>query len=400
MLSGCPAAEGQSGFPPKTLPGLTGLRGIAALWVVLYHYTNLYLPALATKAFGGVIGHGYLAVDLFFILSGFVLAHCYGGRERRADSVAFVPFMGARFARVYPLHILVLALFLALSLAVRAIHYVDDGSFYPLPVTGPRSLSALVANVLMLQGVAAGELSWNYPAWSISLEFAAYLVFPFSIGLLWRASGRALAAAAAAALAAVWTLALVKHGDMNQWDGPFALWRCLPQFVLGCIVYRVWRDRLFDTGRLGTLAVAALVASLFADAGDAVAITLFPLIVLHAVTSRGWTGRVLNSRPALLLGEISYSLYLIHGLVQHTTTHVLNWLELDQTELAVAPSLAIAALMLGTAFGLSVLSYRWFEQPARRWVQDCVLALRTRRLAPQTLADQDFTRKDVASAAG
>jgi peptidoglycan/LPS O-acetylase OafA/YrhL len=225
-----PAASQAPNQTPKSLPGLTGLRGLAALWVVLYHYCSLYLPALDAGWLGGLMSRGYLAVDLFFLLSGFVLAHVYSDAAERKGFAFFRAFMRARVARIYPLHLLVLALFVAMAFAVRGIHYVKDGYYYPLPLSGPRSLEALVANVLMLQGLKASDLSWNYPAWSISVEFAAYLVFPLAIGLLWRLSGRSLTVATFAAFAAIWALAYVAGGDMNQWDGPMAIWRCLPQF--------------------------------------------------------------------------------------------------------------------------------------------------------------------------
>jgi peptidoglycan/LPS O-acetylase OafA/YrhL len=81
------------------------------------------------------------------------------------------------------------------------------------------------------------------------------------------------------------------------------------------------------------------------------------------------------------LGEISFSLYLVHGLVQHATTHALNALELDQTEFSVAASLLALSLMLLTAFGLSIASYRFFERPMRRWLNERPKAVDTGRPA-------------------
>lgn len=365
-----PAASQAPNQTPKSLPGLTGLRGLAALWVVLYHYCSLYLPALDAGWLGGLMSRGYLAVDLFFLLSGFVLAHVYSDAAERKGFAFFRAFMRARVARIYPLHLLVLALFVAMAFAVRGIHYVKDGYYYPLPLSGPRSLEALVANVLMLQGLKASDLSWNYPAWSISVEFAAYLVFPLAIGLLWRLSGRSLTVATFAAFAAIWALAYVAGGDMNQWDGPMAIWRCLPQFFLGCICYRVYRDGLIDVRPWAGLLLSVTLLMLYVDCRDVLVVTTFPLIILCAVSARGVSGRVLNAPPVVLLGEISFSVYLVHGLVQHATTHALNALDLDQTEFSVAHSWMALALMLLAVFVLSIASYRLFERPMRRWLNE------------------------------
>jgi peptidoglycan/LPS O-acetylase OafA/YrhL len=390
-VPGSPAAKNAPNPIPKSLPGLTGLRGLAALWVVLYHYCSLYLPALDADWLGGLMSRGYLAVDLFFLLSGFVLAHVYSDVAERQGFAFFRSFMRARVARIYPLHLFVLALFVAMAFAVRGVHYALDGSYYPLPLTGARSLEALVANVFMLQGVQASELSWNYPAWSISVEFAAYLLFPLVIGLLWRVSGRSLFVAAVAALAAVWALAYVAGGDMNQWDGPTAVWRCLPQFFLGCICYRVYRDRLIDARAWAGLVFPVTLLMLYFDYRDVVVVTLFPLIILCAVSARGTAGRILNARPVVLLGEISFSVYLVHGLVQHATTHALNALDLDQTEFSVAHSWLALSLMLLAVFVLSIASYRFFEKPVRRWLNERPGARETGRRAGS--ADPSFAAR-------
>ena len=386
-----PAASQAPNSIPKSLPGLTGLRGLAALWVVLYHYCHLYLPALDAGCLGGLMAKGYLAVDLFFLLSGFVLAHVYSEAAERKGFGFFRAFMRARVARIYPLHLMVLAAFVAMAFAVRGIHYYQDGFYTPLPLDGPRSLEALAANVLMLQGLQAGDLSWNYPAWSISVEFAAYLLFPLAVGFLWRASGRSLLVAAIAALAAIWTLAYVVGGDMNQWDGPTALWRCLPQFFLGCICYRVYRHGLIDPAGWAGYAMVAAIVLLYVGVSDVVVLTLFPLLILCTVRARGVPARVLNARPLVLLGEVSYSLYLIHGFVQHAATHVLNALELDQTEFTVGQSWLALALMLLAVFVLSAASYRFFEKPMRRWLNQRTAARTPQRHAPA--ADASFAAR-------
>src|SRR6516164_1868697 len=169
------------------LQSLTPLRGIAALWVVLYHYAVLYPPSLHLQHYTDMLEKGYLAVDLFFMLSGFVLAHVYWNAFAADVDERYRKFLFARIARLYPLHLFVLSLFVATEIADRAVHYAETGELELVPLEGAQSFTALVANLFMLQGLKASQLSWNYPAWSISVEFMAYLVFPFALPLIWRA---------------------------------------------------------------------------------------------------------------------------------------------------------------------------------------------------------------------
>src|SRR5947209_1332724 len=171
----------------EQLASLTPLRGIAALWVVLFHFC-WYFPAIHPERYTGAVYKGYLAVDLFFVLSGFVITHVYKeGFAQRVTAWRYRDFLKARVARIYPLHIAVLLLFVATAIAERAATYALKGSVEPIPLMGERSLGGLLANLVMLHGLWARELSWNDPSWSISLEFLAYLLFPLLFPMLWRA---------------------------------------------------------------------------------------------------------------------------------------------------------------------------------------------------------------------
>ena len=182
-------SDGISEASNRQLPSLTPLRGIAALWVVLYHYcgTAQFFPNLDITPHSYLISKGYLAVDMFFMLSGFVMAHVYYRAFSESVGQHYRGFLVARIARLYPLHVFILSLFIATAAASQFMTGIATGSFDSMPLTGPRSLGAIVANIFMLQGLAAGQLSWNYPAWSISVEFIAYLALPFALPAIGRA---------------------------------------------------------------------------------------------------------------------------------------------------------------------------------------------------------------------
>jgi peptidoglycan/LPS O-acetylase OafA/YrhL len=353
------------------LPSLTSLRGLAALWVVLFHYTALYFPRLDITGHSSLIGKGYLAVDLFFMLSGLVMTHVYC--RAFCDSVKdnYRRFMVARIARLYPLHIVVLLLFVAAALLVQFIAYAKTGAAEGIPLTGTRSLAAAAANLFMLQGLSAEHLSWNFPSWSISVEFMAYLAFPLVLPAVWRASGRVQFALLLTIGAALSLFAYLSGGDFNQWGRPLVLLRCLPEFMLGALIYAAYRAGLFakwfETDAVALIVLAVAVVCLHLRAPDLLIVALFPVLVLAAVNNNRNVARAINVAPLIWLGEISYSLYLIHGFVQYAATQALDHFGMqERADLSIGVSLALLALMLGVCFAGAHLSYRGIEIGCRK----------------------------------
>jgi peptidoglycan/LPS O-acetylase OafA/YrhL len=318
---------------------------------------------------------GYLAVDLFFVLSGFVITHVYKeGFARRVTGRRYRDFLKARIARIYPLHITVLLLFVATATAERAASYALRGSFEPVPLLGERSLGGFFANVVMLQGLWARELSWNDPSWSISLEFLAYLLFPFLFPVLWRAGPAAKAGLGGLLVVALGWLAYRTGDYFNQWNGIYAILRCLPEFLGGMLLYSAYQSGIFASVLANDAALAAvmlpLAALLHLGAPDLAIIPLFPLLILAAVRNAGRFSPLLNSPPLVWLGDISYSLYLLHWFVLFVTTEIGRRLPaLDFAKLPLAPSLALVAVLIAVSLALAALSFRFIEVTGRRWLR-------------------------------
>jgi peptidoglycan/LPS O-acetylase OafA/YrhL len=376
---------------PEHLASLTPLRGIAALWVVLFHYC-WHFPAVHPDRYTGAVYKGYLAVDLFFILSGFVISHVYHRTfAQRVTGPSYRDFLKARVARIYPLHLTVLLLFVVTALGERALAYAQRGSFGPIPLVGERSLGAFFANLLMLQGIWARELSWNDPAWSISLEFLAYFLFPLWFPWLWRAAPAAKICAGGLFLIALGWLAYSTGDDFNQWNGVGAILRCLPEFLIGALLYSAYRSQvLAPVLATDTALVTAtlLLCTLLHFAGpDFTIVPLFALLILTAVSNKGRLGPLLNSALFLWLGNISYSLYLIHWFVLFVTTEAVR--ARPGTEIAKLPldlSLALMTAMLAVSLLLATLSYRFVEVAGRRWLRE--------RLAVRRPASSDLSAAD------
>ena len=161
---------------PQELKPLTSLRFIAAFWVLLYHFKDHL--GLGMGQFG-LVADGYLGVDLFFTLSGFILAHVYlshleGGR------FGYGGFLKNRIARVYPMHLAALGAMLVLfaGAAILGVGESNPDAF---------RLSDLPAHLLMIHAWGATpSVGWNFPSWSISAEWLAYLLFPIVAGVVKR----------------------------------------------------------------------------------------------------------------------------------------------------------------------------------------------------------------------
>lgn len=340
------------------LDALTGIRGIAAWMVVLYH-VRLSLTELLPDWLIAAMAKGYLAVDLFFMLSGFVLWYNYAERLRQGGMRSAGHFLWRRVARVWPLHLFILALFVVYAMAVAA--RGGDTSAYPL--------AELPLHVFLMQCWGfTGELAWNDPAWSISTELAAYLVFPFMVwGLRWERFATVLLLGACGLFGAALFALFASHGldSLGAEITRLGLWRCLLQFAVGtvlCVLWRRWREvRL-----AGPCAALASAGTLAAGIGIGLPETAFApacfaagLLALALDTSR--FSRVLGRGFVLYLGEISYSTYLAHfGLF------ILFKLAFVDASLQIG--WAGLAGFLAMVFAASAILYHGVEKPAQRWL--------------------------------
>lgn len=355
------------------LPSLTPLRGIAALWVVVFHFCMRF-PNMHPSDYGAV-QEGYLAVDMFFVLSGFVISHVYKDSfKRECTGRNYYEFMKARIARIYPLHFITLMVFLAAVTLGSAAILLAGGRIGPVPLTGERSVAGFFANLAMLQGLWARGLSWNNPAWSISLEFIAYLLFPVFFPWLWRA--RPFGKAITWLLAFIVLAGLAWHtGDnLNQWNGFPAILRCLPEFLVGVLVYSIYYQGSFVRLLASDIALGLLLALFFVlvhdTASDLAIVLLFPLLILTAVRNEGRLRPLLNTAPLRWLGDVSYSLYLVHWFVLFAMLQLVQRLPgLSLRKFSPMDSLLTALSLIAMSVALAGATYRVIEVPGRQWLR-------------------------------
>ncbi len=372
-----------SASAPASLPdggrfaALDSLRGVAAIGVAAYH---IHSEGLLFNS--ALVRSGWLWVDFFFVLSGFVIAASYG--ERLASGFAVRRFMLLRLGRIYPLHITLLALYLGIELA-RLIFQPDGWSANP-PFAGRRSEGHLLASVLLIQTFLDSPSAWNPQSWSIAVELWLYL----AAALLWRAlGGRAwIAALAAAVVAGVLVLAQVNLPVLT-----WGVLRGVAGFGLGIACWQ-WRGRL-PGGTIAEVLCVAAIATIFvlplvepAPLAD----LAFAATVLVFARERGAISRVLLQRWALFLGTLSYSLYMVHVFVVARGMDGLRLIGLGSVtqvggvpykQIVAAPWLAdlLGAGLIAACVPVAWLTWRFIEWPARAWSR--------RRAARMGVAEQE-----------
>ena len=295
------------------LPALTGIRGVAAWFVVLFHIRTGAETQLSPWLMQ-ILGKGYLAVDLFFMLSGFVLWLNYSHALRARGAAGAPKFIARRVARIWPLHIFILGCTVALALL-----FVATGRAAP----GHYPWSELPLHIVLAQNWGfTAALTWNDPSWSISCEFAAYLLFPLLVALVdWRKLPSP-ALLLLLALLPVTLHALMSGGGATTLgsDIPrFGLSRALIEFLMGtslCALWSRWRAAP-AAALLGCLAVlAATAAALLAGLiPETLGVPWAFAALLLAVALGAGRGNPLAWKPIHYLGEISYATYLVHFLL-------------------------------------------------------------------------------------
>jgi peptidoglycan/LPS O-acetylase OafA/YrhL len=267
-----------------------------------------------------------------------------------------------------------LMVFLAAAALERTAIYLAGGSVEPVQLTGERSVVGLFANLAMLQGLWARGLSWNNPAWSISLEFIAYLLFPLIFPWLWQAPMRDKAIAGLFAFAALAGLAWHTGDDLNQWNGIPAILRCLPEFLIGILIYSIYEQALFARTLASDLALGLMLATVCAlvhsAASDFGIVLLFPGLILAAVRNEGHLRRLLNAAPLRWLGDISYSLYLVHWFVLFVLVETVQRLPgLSLRQLPWMGSLLATLLLIVVSVALATVTHRVIEVRGRLWLR-------------------------------
>lgn len=359
------------------ISNLTPLRGIAAIMIVVFHFEEI-LARFVKPENSMLIRKCYLMVDLFFIMSGFVMLHVYGKSfSWTLKSIDFFKFIRARFARLYPLHLFTLLLAIALFY----------GSHGPAnPINNP---AAIPTHLLLLQSFGIHSIfTWNVPSWSISAEWWCYMLFPILVMMLSKNSKSIYLLILLSATIYFSILYLlprvnpfmpavaVPHNLDVTYDYGFL--RGLAGFIAGMITYTLYQQQkiiqIFSKDAVGFICIGLTLIALHFGVNDIIYIPLFMLLVLGIAANSGIIHKIFLIRPLQYVGDISYSIYLMHGLlifiIAAPLLQNMGYVYKGPGSLSLPfwTGLGICSLFLLVVIGVSSITYFLIEKPCRSWI--------------------------------
>lgn len=343
----------------EEIKALTGIRAVAAILVVILHFMDGWVSLIPQLAILKVVtGRGGIGVDFFFVLSGFIISYVYradtfklGGREYRK-------FIWLRFARIYPTHFAMLVLLIAM---------VVTGRYMGLDLTGEYPMAGLPNQFTMTQVWPFALFSyWNYPAWSISAEWFAYLfIFPVSwVILRSRLSGVVLF------ILGYITLALLVFATEGR-----ALYQVSFEFLAGSFFCGVFlkQTEIVDFCQrycswLCLLAMGVLAYPCDYSLFYPLIMGLIPLVLLGLTSEETLAAKALALPGMLWLGRISYALYMTHGIAIKVFKIVTPYERYAASAFPVRSLLLFTHCVVLLVFAAGV--YYLIEIPARRFLRE------------------------------
>ena len=379
----------------KYLNNLTPMRGVAALLTVIFHVDIMIGQGgsmLVNHARSMLLSRMYLMVDFFFILSGFIMFYVYGKIfSSSVTKEAFKKFSLARFARVYPLHFVtlcycILLFFISQQLGIPKLQIVqvENNSF------------SILTNVLLLHSMNLHNyFSWNHASWSISVEWWAYMVFPFLVPpILAMGNNKKVITAILCFVGYLVITFFIMPIVTVPKEIPFAkinpdsltinvayqygYIRCLCGFILGMMVYQAycaqWLKKVLANGYVLIGLVLASFVCMHFDLPDILSVLPFPLILLCGAYGSIGIDKFFAFKPLQRLGDWSFSIYLVHQPLIFTLVCITAYLNpVDLTKAASGPppkpemfaGWLICIVFIIVTLVVSYFTYRFIEVPAR-----------------------------------
>lgn len=331
----------------KEIKPLTSIRGVFAIYVAVYHM----FPR--TNSF---IANGYLSVDLFFILSGFVMSYVYYKKfSCNIKTHDYFLYIKGRIARVYPLYAFVIIL-------TSLLYFNND---IPLP-----EIKEYAIIFSFLQSFIDIPNNLISHAWSIAVEFIAYLIFPFAILILSKKAGTiSYITLVTLAFTCLYLTSLKGYwGPLDVVSGGFAIVRCLSDYTLGIASFFTFKAvqaklKMIVLDIILVFSIVLAFITLNFRGYDLVVVALFAFIIPLLSTSQGIIYKFMSLSPMVYLGEISYSIYLIHYPLCRKLAFIPAWfnknfISVDTNYIALAMTIFI-----------SIITYHFVEVPCRDFIR-------------------------------
>jgi peptidoglycan/LPS O-acetylase OafA/YrhL len=302
------------------LTNLTPLRGIAALFVVMHH-SSLYFGAFIPGPLSHFFDNSWIWVDFFFVLSGFIMRYSYGSYFKgRFSFSAYKNYLGARFARIYPLHFVTLIVAFAVASTIVSMATGLNRSMIEL-----LNLKSLVPCLLLIQDLHLYPVSpLNFPSWSLSAEWWMYLIFPFLMPFF---SALTNIKAAISILIIITLYIILRYVLAPVYSGKptidlvadFGMLRGIAGFLTGMLVFSYYKAKkavsFFKKDLCFVLFFFMTLLAISAAIPDVLIIPLFACVLLAAAYNNTVITKIFSAKIFQRLGDWSFSIYLIHGPV-------------------------------------------------------------------------------------
>jgi peptidoglycan/LPS O-acetylase OafA/YrhL len=296
----------------RRFEALDAFRGLSAVMIVLFH--SQFYQSHEPNSF---IRNSYIFVDFFFILSGFVMSHAY--KQRILSGMGLRQFIVLRLARLYPLHLFTLLMWVPF-VGIKYYMYLHGMS-----QNDPSSINnfrTFLQNLFLLQGFSS-TTSWNFPSWSIGVEFYTYLLFYIIIIASFRITAKVRYALYALIALFAYILMTMHQGEAFVLEN---FLRCVSEFFFGMLIFILYKHYPIRSSRtiVATLLEALILALLFCfitvmqNKNEYVhyVILLFGMLIyLFSSENIGLISKALETRALQHLGKISYSVYMTHALI-------------------------------------------------------------------------------------
>lgn len=370
---------------------LSSLRGIAAILVVMLHF-HFFLGPIITYKGGNWIDKLYLMVDLFFILSGFIMCYVY---ENTFDTgfakKGYKKFLIARFARIYPLHFITL---LAEVLLLTVYVYTDKFQLLADWNQHLYRLDAIPVQLFFLETVGIFNFAtWNMPAWSLSAEWWAYMTFPFAfivfkkigynrwfIGMIVAVLGWLLIEFVLSPIQPFLTYGTDSNKIGLDVNWHFGAFRGIIGFIAGMVVWQIYRNNLFKKifaiGWVLIVLVVLSFLSMYLKWYDTITVTIFMMVILSSAYGSNMIDKIYSIKLLRKLGDWSFSIYIWHMFFINV---ILFYFMLEQKEKVkgllrplngnlIENRLYFVIFIIAIVL-ISYLSFTFIEKPSRNWVR-------------------------------
>ena len=362
---------------------LTPLRGIAALLVLIYHSNLMVMPFHSSNV---NFMSGWLWVDFFFVLSGFIMFYVYGESFKQSiTTVGYRKYIKARFARVYPLHLFTLVW--CLICAITITHYANGIHPFFHDMLGPMGA---IPSLLFIQslGLYTG-VPLNTPSWSLSTEWWVYMIFPLMVPFFTRIKTVGMILTTLFVIGFFVFIKFFLGPISGPLPGPptlnvltdFGIFRCLAGFLAGMLLFRIYEEGIgynfFNRSWVFVVFFAGVVTAMVFEIVDILIVSFFPFIILAAAYNNTSIKKVLDTSVLQRLGDWSFSIYMVHVPIMY-----LIWvymIRLNPKMLATFPpppadpatypvGLMVCIGLVAVTLLVASFTYRYVEVPARDYL--------------------------------